>query len=483
MTLTRFSRLFLLIGIFAILNTTPAWVAPIKEDPCSCSPKQISKAFTNVAKQAIPAVVFIKVQSSGGEQEEGAFAPGYQNPFDYFGDDFFNRFFGFPPKGKMPQPAPQLSQGSGFLVSSDGYIMTNWHVVKGADKITVTFNDGKEFDATLVGSDSHTDVAIIKIEGKNFPFLQLGDSESMDIGEWVVAIGSPFQLEASLTVGVISAKGRQNLKITDLEDFIQTDAAINPGNSGGPLLNLDSDVIGINTAIVSRTGGYMGIGFAIPSNLAKSIMTQIISKGSVTRGFMGVTLQPIDKDIADAFNLDKPEGVLISDVIEGSPAEKAGLKAGDIILEYNNTPVKALGTFRNDISLMSPGTDVKLKIKRKDELLTKTITLGSASDDLSTKGGIADRLGLEVSDLTPELASQLGYPPGQVGVVITRIKPGSPSALAGLHPRFLILAVNHKKVSSVEEFSAALSDMGNKKRVLLLVRHQNATHFYSIKLD
>ena len=186
--------------------------------------------------------------------------------------------------------------------------MTNAHVVKGADKITAVLNDGREIDATLVGTDPQTDVAVVKIEGKGFPFLTLGDSEEIDIGEWVIAIGSPFQLEASVTVGVVSAKGRQNLKITDFEDFIQTDAAINPGNSGGPLLSLKSEVIGINTAIVSRSGGYMGIGFAIPSNMAKNIMAQIIDKGSVTRGFLGVSLQPVDKDIADAFNLPKPEG-------------------------------------------------------------------------------------------------------------------------------------------------------------------------------
>src|SRR5579872_2918460 len=218
------------------------------DTPCTCSPEQTSKAFTNVAKKAIPAVVFIKVQSaSGNEQELFQGDIQGQNPFDYFNDDFFNQFFGN--RGRAPKQAPQLSQGSGFLVTPDGYIMTNCHVIKGADKITVVLNDGKEMDATLVGSDPHTDLAIIKIEGKDFPYISLGDSDAMDIGEWVVAIGSPFQLEASLTVGVISAKGRQNLKITDLEDFIQTDAAINPGNSGGPLINLKSEVIGINTAI------------------------------------------------------------------------------------------------------------------------------------------------------------------------------------------------------------------------------------------
>ncbi len=445
------------------------------------SAENISKAFTYVAKKAIPGVVFIKGQMNGSEDLNETAPDGYQNPFDY--EEFFNRFFGGPsPRGRMPQP-PQISQGSGFLVSPDGYIMTNAHVVKGADKMSVILNDGRELDATLVGLDSHTDIAIIKIDGKDLPFLSLGDSDAMEIGEWVVAIGSPFQLEASLTVGVVSAKGRQNLRITDLEDFIQTDAAINPGNSGGPLLNLQSEVIGINTAIVSRTGGYMGIGFAIPSNMAKNIMTQIISNGSVTRGFLGVSLQPVDKDIADAFGLEKAEGALVSEVVKDSPADKAGLKQGDIILEYNNNPVKSLGGFRNEISLMAPGSKINLKVSRKGKIVPVTVTLGSASTDKLSTGGTVSKLGLEVETLTPEKARELGYTKGEEGVVITRIKPGSISARAGLRPGFLIQGIDHKKITNVNEFNEALNELGNKNRVLLLVRQGTMTRFYSIKLD
>jgi serine protease Do len=454
------------------------------ENKCACTADQTSKAFTVVAKKAIPAVVFVKIQSSSYDQDESGYPPnGGYNPFDYFGDDSMKKFFGYPPYGKQAERPPQLSQGSGFIVSSDGYIMTNAHVVKGADKISVVMHDGREIDATLVGSDSHTDIAVIKIEGKDFPSLKLGNSDAMEIGEWVIAIGSPFQLEASLTVGVISAKGRQNLRITDLEDFLQTDAAINPGNSGGPLLNLNSEVIGINTAIVSRTGGYMGIGFAIPSNMAKNIMNQIIDKGVVTRGFLGVSLQPVDKDIADAFNLERPEGALVSEVVKDSPADKAGLKQGDIILEYNNTPVKSLGGFRNEISLMNPGTIVNLKVNRKGQILVVPVTLGTASDNVLSTGGIVAKLGLEVDNLTPDIAKQLGYSAGEEGIVITKIKPGSPSAMAGMRPGFLILAINHKKVSNVNEFNEALNDPNVKKRVLILVRQGNTTRFYSIKLD
>ncbi|MES2121604.1 MAG: DegQ family serine endoprotease [Chlamydiota bacterium] len=472
------------IACTALLSATPEVIAKAENNEnCSCSPEQTSKAFTAVAKKAMPAVVFIKVQCNAPELDENGYPYGYQNPYDSDGDDFFNRFFGFPYRGGQPQkPAPQMSQGSGFLLSTDGYIMTNAHVVKGADKITAVLNDGREMDATLIGTDPQTDIAMLKIEGKNFPFVILGDSEEIDVGEWVIAIGSPFQLEASVTVGVVSAKGRQNLRITDFEDFIQTDAAINPGNSGGPLLNLKSEVIGINTAIVSRSGGYMGIGFAIPSNMAKNIMAQLIDKGSVTRGFLGVSLQPVDKDIADAFNLPKPEGALISEVVKDSPADKAGLKQGDIILEYNKIPVKSLQSFRNEISLMPPGSTVSVKVNRKGQTLTIPITLGTINENGSATGNSIQKLGMEIDNLSPDLAKQLGYTQKEEGVVITKIKPGSPAALAGLRPGFLIQAVNHKKVTNVTEFSEAMGQSENQ-RILLLVRQGNMTRFYSVKVE
>lgn len=447
------------------------------DNPCGAtipSPTSVSKMFTAVAKQCTPAVVFIRADGTDDP------ADNERQPSDPFTDEFFQRFFGSPMRPN--KKAPQTSQGSGFFVSSDGYVITNAHVVSGATKITVSFDDGKELDATLVGADSHTDIAVLKVEGKNFPFLPLGNSDAIEVGEWVVAIGSPFQLQATLTVGVVSAKGRQDLQITDLEDFIQTDAAINPGNSGGPLINLEGEVIGINTAIVSRSGGYMGIGFAIPSNMAKNIMNQIIDKGSVTRGFLGVSLQPVDKDIADAFQLEKAEGALVSEVVKGSPAEKAGIKQGDIIVEYNGIPVKALGAFRNEISLTPPGSTVKLKINRKGKILTVNVPLGTANDSMATSGACMQRLGIDVENLTPELRKQLGYSKGEEGVVITKVKPGSPAALAGIKPGFLILAINHKKVSTIDEFDEAAKSPDNKQRVLLLVKHGSITRFYSIKL-
>ncbi len=444
------------------------------EKECGCTPQQISKVFTSVAKKATPAVVYIRAEGIGDEQE----LTSNQSQQDSLSDDFFNRFFGSPMR-KAPK-APSVSQGSGFFVTSDGYVLTNAHVVKGASKLTVVLHDGRELPAEIVGFDSSTDVAVIKTEGKNFPFLPLGDSELMDVGEWVIAIGSPFQLQATVTVGVVSALGRQNLRITDFEDFIQTDAAINPGNSGGPLINLEGQAIGINTAIVSKGGGYMGIGFAVPSNMAKHIMKQLIDNGTVTRGYLGVALQPLDQDMADAFDLERPEGALVAEVVKGSPADKAGLKQGDIIVEYNKTQVKSIGSFRNDISMIKPGTKISLKVNRNGKLINITATLIEHSTDIGS-GGFIKKLGMEVEPLSPDLAKKLGYTQGEEGVVITKIKPGSAAAMAGMRPGFLIMAINHKKVTSLDEFNKALEETKNN-RLLILAKQGNVTRFYSIKL-
>jgi serine protease Do len=475
MSFRRFSmQAFLNATSLLALTTFPLY--SIEKSPDFTQNCRRCSPFVSVAKKCIPSVVFVRCESAA--EDEGPFQGA---PFNNFGNDFFERFFGFPPRNQPRQP--QMSQGSGFFVSQDGYIMTNCHVIEKADKITVVLEGDRELDATLVGADPHTDIAILKVEGTDFPYLELGDSDKIEIGEDVAAIGSPFQLQASLTSGVISAKGRQNLRITDLEDFIQTDAAINPGNSGGPLINLDSEVIGINTAIVSRSGGYMGIGFAVPSNMAKNIMAQIIDKGSVTRGFLGVALQPIDREMADAFHLEKVEGALVSEVIKDSPAEKAGIKQGDIILEYNGVPIKSLGSFRNEISLMNPNTSLEFKINRKGTILMIPVTLGVASDTLAVPGGIVQKLGVEIEALTPDLRNQLGYTKGEEGVVITKVKPGSPAALAGLRPGFLVQAVNHKKVTTIAEFNEAISDPTSQNRVLILIKHGTISKFYSIKLS
>lgn len=443
--------------------------------PCGCTPEQLSKMFTQVAEKATAAVVYIKAEL-GSDQEELSSDDSSQDPFN---DELFNRFFGYPFR-KAPK-LPQLSQGSGFFVTAEGHMLTNAHVVKDAKKITIVLNDGREMKAEVVGFDTSTDVAVIKADGKNLPFLPLGDSDAIELAEWVLAIGSPFQLRASVTAGIVSAKGRQNLRITDFEDFIQTDAAINPGNSGGPLINLKGEVIGINTAIVSKSGGYLGIGFAIPSRMASHIMQQILDKGTVTRGFLGVALQPIDQDMADAFGLALPEGALVAEVVKGSPAEKGGLKQGDIIIEYNGAPVKAIGTLRNEIAMEKPGAMISLKVNRSGQILTLKIKLVAQAD---AKGGseFIKKLGMEVEPLSTDLANKLGYAASDEGLVVTKVKPGSTAATAGIRPGFLILAINHKKVATLDDLRDALGENKNN-RILILARQGNVTRFYSLKVD
>lgn len=473
-TITGFS------GIFQGKEEAQVAAVAIERTPLSQA-RQLSKAFTNVAKEATPAVVFIKVESQG-DMSDMLSDPEYQDPFDFFHDDFFNRFFGPAPR-RDRKPPVRKSQGSGFFISSDGYIMTNYHVVKDATRITVDLNppNEKQLDATLVGGDPQTDTAILKVEGSNFPFLQFEDPEQLEVGEWAIAIGNPFQLEASVTVGVISAKGRNDLQITDLEDFIQTDAAINPGNSGGPLLNLDGRVIGMNTAILSPSGGYMGIGFAIPNKILKNVEDQIIRNGEVSRGSIGVMLQPMDQDLAEALHLDRPEGALVAQVKKGSPADDAGIKQGDIIVGLNGKPVKSMNSLRNEILLMPPNTTIRLTVNRQGKIMEIPVKLGSSTE--VHRGSIsqaAKKLGIEVETMTADLAKKYGYSEDS-GVIITKVLPNSLAAHAGIRQGWLVVAVNHKKVANIEDFNEAiLSHEGN--RILLLLNVKGSMRFFSLKM-
>ena len=465
-------------NLLLLLTATLSLFAKSSPDAGTTLLEKTSQAFTDIAEKTMPATVFIKALSACQNA-----AP--MNPM--FDDEFFRRFFGQP--FQNPNAQPQLSGGSGFFVSSDGYIVTNNHVVKDATEITVQLNDGREYPATIFGTDPRTDLAVLKIEEKNLPFLTFGDSDSLKIGEWVVAIGNPFGLEATLTVGVVSAKGRQDIGIASYEDFIQTDAAINPGNSGGPLLNLDHQVIGVNTAIFSKSGGYMGIGLAIPSKMVQNVISQILDNGSVKRAYLGVILQPVDKELSDALGLEKQEGVLISDVVPDSPAATAGLQSGDIILQYNNKPVKNVNKLRNDIAMMTPGTKLTLTLLRDTKQLTLTATLGSQEEqeEGQTTTTAVQKLGLDVETLTPELSQKLGYAPNQDGVVITKVSPNSPAAIAGLRPNALIIGFasnmnQQKKIRNTKDLSDAIRDLGDKKHIILIVRHQNYQRYYTLKI-
>jgi len=444
--------------------------------------RESSRAFASVAQQVSPSVVFIQTERAVQVQ---------QSPFSSpFGGDFFDRFFGEPSPGTPRQQPPSqrraVGQGSGFVFAIDerllndkAYILTNNHVVEGADAIKVTFNDGQEFDAEITGTDPQSDVAVIEINGDDLPALALGDSDALEVGEWVVAIGNPFGLSHSLTVGVVSALGRTSLGLSDYEDFIQTDAAINPGNSGGPLVNLDGEVIGINTAIASRSGGYMGIGFAIPSNLASSIADQLINSGEVTRGFLGITIQDLTADLADSFDLDTTQGILVAQVSPDSPAAAAGIEQGDIIVAYQGQDVTSVGAFRNQVSLTPPGTQTRLTVIRNGERMNLNVTLGSLEGaQVATQDAVesAEEIGISVQTLTPELASQFDMEPGR-GVVVTQVVPGSVAEAAGIRAGMVILEVNRNSVTSAEAFNRAIAAASDEQRALLLIRTNGGQRF------
>lgn len=444
-----------------------------------------STDFTIVAKNAIPAVVSIKV-TENKKSSTSSWGSGDSEDEEDVGSQFWQRFFGFP-FGQNQPSEPREGQGSGFLVSADGLIMTNGHVVKDTSDILVHLHDGREFKAKLIGQDSNTDIALIKIDASNLPFLKLGNSDAIQVGEWVVAIGTPMGLEATLTNGVVSAKGRNNLSLTRVEDFIQTNANLYLGNSGGPLLNLNSEVIGVNTAIASKMGGYIGIGFAIPSNIALNVMDQLNAKGSVSRGFMGVLLQDVNQDLATAFGLSKAEGALVAQVSKDSPAEKAGVKQGDIILSYNKIPVTNMSSLRTAIALMAPGSQLNLAIVRDRKPMQISVILGEFAAEVEKPTvEVAQHhsasIGVSVSTLTPEVAKKLGLA-DEKGVVITKVEAGSLAHLAGLRKSSVILAINNQKIDSVEAYQKALKEADPAKPYLFLVQEGQSVRYILIKLN
>lgn len=454
--------------------------------------KQTSKAFASVAKSVSPSVVFIQVESTAPDSTITQFSSPF-NDGKPFGNDLFKRFFGDDFKGIPREPLPgipqserqTIGQGSGFvfaskndLMSDKTYILTNNHVVANANRILVKFQDGREYVANVKGRDPQSDIAVIEIKASGLPALVLADSSKAEVGEWVIAIGNPFGLSHTLTVGVISAKGRTSLGINDYEDFIQTDAAINPGNSGGPLVDLDGEVVGINTAIFSRSGGYMGVGFAIPINLGKAIANQLIEKGEVIRGYLGVAIQPLTAELAESFGIKPGQGILIAEVTKNSPADKAGLLQGDVIVTYDGEPVIDVGSFRNRVSLTPPGSRKHLTILRGGEKNDLTITISKLSKD-SHVAQSTENIGLAVQTLTPQLAEQFDGKPGE-GVVVTKVQSGSIAAMAGIEIGSVILQVNRKAVKSAAEFKHAVKENSGKKRVLLLIRKDNVQRYVAL---
>ncbi|MDR2553893.1 MAG: DegQ family serine endoprotease [Fibromonadaceae bacterium] len=440
--------------------------------------------LADLADNLIPAVVSIQTETTVRVQNFGGF----------FGDDLFDQFFNFgPPRQQQQKPKEserkQQGQGSGVIISSSGQILTNNHVVEGADQITVVLSDKREFKAKIVGTDKQTDIAVLQIEGeiKGLPVAHLGNSDALRVGEWVIAIGNPFGLSQTVTKGIVSAKGVHNRGITSYENFIQTDAAINPGNSGGGLFNLSGELIGINTAILSRSGGFQGIGFAIPVNLAKSIMGDLLSVGKVSRGWLGVSIQDVSSNIAKALNLKPAKGALISEVFENSPADKGGLKVGDVILTINGKGVEDANDLRNTVAMLRPGEKADFEILRdgKNMKLKVSIALrdennlaGAApSSKESEKKAESSKndWGIKVADLTKAQKKEAGLSESSAGVLIVYVDEKSPAAKAGVRPGDIILAANHRGLSNVKDFNSIFAE--GAKTMLLLIRREGGQSY------
>ena len=401
-------------------------------------------------------------------------------------DDFFRQFFGGNLRGmpNMPREQRERGLGSGVIVSPDGYILTNNHVVDGATEVKVTLSDKREFKARVVGADPKIDIAVLKIDASDLPSIVIGDSSKIQIGDYALAVGNPFGVGKTVTMGIVSALGRSNLGIEAYEDFIQTDAPINPGNSGGALINDRGELIGINTAIISHgSEGNQGIGFAVPVNLARTVMDEILKTGKVTRAYLGVVPQDVTPAIAKAFGVKESAGALIGDVTADGPAQKSGLQKGDIVLQLNGKPVEDANQLRMNISMMRPGTTVNLKVFRNGADREFTVTLGELpTEEAAVEKGSGDSKselsGISVQDVDARTARQLGVPSNAAGVVVTGINPSSAAADSDLRRGDVIQEVNHKPIRNTADFEAAMRN--SKDQTLLLVNRQGNTLYVAV---
>ncbi len=393
-------------------------------------------------------------------------------PDPFFDDPFFRRFFGDEfRRFRAPREHRTASLGSGVIVDPKGYILTNNHVIKEADEIKVTLSDKREFKGKVIGTDAKTDIAVIKIDSDNLPTIKWGDSDRLRVGETVLAIGSPYGLTQTVTMGIVSAVGRANVGIADYEDFIQTDAAINPGNSGGALVNVKGELIGINTAIFSTSGGYQGIGFAIPSNMAKAVMDSLINKGKVIRGWLGVSIQSITPELAKQFNLKEERGALVGDVIEESPAEKAGIQRGDVIIEYEGKKIDEPYQLKNMVANTVPGKEVELKIIRENKTKTIKVTISELPAEMQklSKSEYNNLLkGVTVENLIPETYEKLNLPKRLKGVVVSDIDEDSPASMV-LMQGDVIQEINRKRIINIRDYENVVSRIKPGEDILLLV--------------
>lgn len=441
--------------------------------------------FVDLAEKQSPSVVNISTVQNGRAKATNGFPMDPTDP----AFEIFRRFFPQPPGGMQPQQPENRSLGSGFIISADGYVMTNAHVIDGADEVTVKLLDKREFRAKVIGADKRTDVALLKIDANGLPAVKQGDSASLKPGEWVVAIGSPFGFEHSVTAGIVSAKGRA-LPQENYVPFIQTDVAINPGNSGGPLFNLKGEVVGINSQIFSRSGGFMGISFAIPIDLAMDIQQQLRTRGRASHGRMGVSIQEVTREMAEAFGLPKAGGALVNSVEPNGPAARAGIEPGDVIIKFEGKPVTVSSDLPRMVGALKPGTKSQVELWRKGQVRTVTVTIGEFQDDKVASNkpparGVGEatnsRLGIAVSDLTAEQKQQMRL---NAGILVVDIRPGS---RVDLRPGDIILAVTAKgetqDVRSVQQFNQLIAQMDGKTPSTLLIRRSNVQIFVPIPLS
>ena len=487
------SLIISLMVVWALLGLGPVGSAPQPSWAQTQAPSVLAPdTFANLAKQVSGAVVNISAEKivknqmqelfrEGAKRPKGGPAPempfGPEGPFRDF-RDFFDKFF-----GEMPKSYKARSLGSGFIIDPKGYVVTNNHVVEGADKIKIILVGGKEYQATVKGRDPKTDLALIQIVNPpaDLPFLKLGDSDAMQVGDWVLAVGNPFGLGHTVTQGIISAKGRV-IGAGPYDNFLQTDASINPGNSGGPLLSLKGEVIGINTAILASG---QGIGFATPSNIAKSVIPQLESKGKVVRGMIGVQVQNVTPELAKSFGMSEPKGALVGQVNPDTPAAKAGIHRGDIIIEFNDHPIREMNELPRMVAETAPGSKASLKVLREGKEKTLSLTIAELTDERQAQAkeeGAAEKtpLGLEVQNLNPALAQQFRLRDNK-GVVVVQVEAGSPAADAGIRSGDLILEVNSVVVGTIKEYREAVAKVKKDSVARFLVKRLGQTLYLTVE--
>ncbi|MCX7913405.1 MAG: DegQ family serine endoprotease [Thermodesulfovibrionales bacterium] len=469
-----YDRFFYIVSIITFLCTLLAFggMANASVDESTEILGRLGDAMAKIAEQVKPSIVNISTTRMIKAQ---------RHPF--FDDPFFRRFFGDDPFWQQKRKVTNL--GSGVIATSDGFILTNNHVIEGAEDILVKLSNNKEYKGKVVGTDKRSDLAVIKIDEKNLPTIKWGDSDKLRVGEIVLAIGNPYGLNQTITMGIISALGRSGIGITDYEDFIQTDAAINPGNSGGALINMKGELVGINTAIFSTTGGYQGIGFAIPANMAKTVMNSIVKQGKMVRGWLGVHIQPLTPELIKQFNLHEEYGVLLSDIVEGGPAEKAGLKRGDVIVEYGGRKVEGPLHLRNMVASTTPGQTVAIKVIRDGKSLLFRVKIEELppEDQLQavTKPTNLFR-GIYVKDITEESLKRFGIKKKIKGVIVESIDPGSP-AFERLFEGDIIVEINRQTVGNVAEFNSITANIKPEQDVLLSVVRGGSSFYVVIPAD